>query len=623
MFIRTYSFGLSSKLISLLTVGVATLGVGCEGSQGSSDPSPNKRFVGQFAAQITVTVDQELPVIGLTRSVTQSSKLFTVREGENGLTLEEKVCRIEMSSEGPAKPSMGKELIARFPTVVSPLNVTREADGWRWRREATGIVLGAQLEDVVSDALPESAEDSRLVDLDEDGLPGITIPIKGVVDGSLHAVLRYVDELSGYVSDDAPSGWSGQTKDFTEQRVLGASHEFLITQIPATQLDDPSLNQVQVFPIDVSGDAGCDEALATIETELGIPVKEPTTDTEPRPDAPFGVMCDGSPATVYDEQLLERPDCGEDEATPFEVSPKRIELEPTIESYYEDERCGPLSDSLTQREILTCAESEFWHGFSDGRYVHRQASLDYINEAFELLETAGFDPELNVEIARLYMLRAMVVMALGLENGMPEYMIESDKYITPDFDRVEELDPGNFVAFAFKLTLEMTIAGIEGDFELAERLAYEALDAGLSLGDPEVVDHPKVGAILGLSGTLMTWPLASEVPQATLEALEMIGCPDDVEFCVQNTTHAPFARVGLEYHKAEYFARVNLPDRYRAQLEVVTTQPGYEIWPWRDLVELQREEPERLLNKYLSYGEEEFAQSYATGNNACVICHGR
>ena len=316
-------------------------------------------------------------------------------------------------------------------------------------------------------------------------------------------------------------------------------------------------------------------------------------------------------------------DSGEGEPTPFEIPFRRIELEPQIESFYEEERCGPLDASFTHEEILSCTESEFWHGFSDGRLAHRQASLDYIDEALELLEALGFGPELNADVGRVHMLRARVLMALGLENGMPEYMIESDKYITPEFDRVQELDPENFVAFAFNLTLEMTIAGIEGDFERAEELAYESLEVGLSLGEPGVVDHPKVGAILGLSGTLMTWPLASEVPQTTLEALEMIGCPEDVEFCVQNTTHAPFARVGLEYHKAEFFARLNLPDRYRAQLEVVTAQPGYEIWPWRGLVELQRQEPERLINKYLTYGEEQFAQSYATQNSACVICHGR
>lgn len=616
---RTRPFGLSSKLMPLLTAGLVISFFGCEGTTRSNEPNPNTRFVGQFAAQITVTVDQELPIIGMTRSVTQNSKLFTVRQGQDGLILEEKVCRITMASEGPAQPSMGNDLIALFPTVVSPLNVTREGNGWRWSREATGMALGAHLENIVDDALPETLDDPRLLDLDEDGHPGITIPITGIVEGSLHAVLRYVDQLEGYVSDADPQGWSGHTIDFTEQSVLGASHEFLITKIPVTQVDDTEMNKVQVFPLNVSDHTGCEAVLETIEIKLGIPAVEAVTNV----DAPFGLLCDGSPATVYDEQLLERPDCGEGEPTPFEIPPKRIELEPQIESYYQEERCGPLDASFTHEQILTCSESEFWHGFSDGRLAQRQATLTYLDKALELLEAVGFGPELNPDVGRMHMLRAMVLMALGLENGIPEYMIESDRYITPEFDRVEELDPGNFVAFAFSLTLEMTIAGIEGDYERAEELAYQSLEAGLALGEPDVVDHPKVGAILGLSGTLMTWPLASEVPQATLEALETIGCPEDVEFCVQNTLHAPFARVGLEYHKAEFFARLNLSDRYRAQLEVVAAQPGYEIWPWKDLVELQRREPDRLLNKYLSYGEEEFAQSYATQNSACVICHGR
>ena len=60
-----------------------------------------------------------------------------------------------------------------------------------------------------------------------------------------------------------------------------------------------------------------------------------------------------------------------------------------------------------------------------------------------------------------------------------------------------------------------------------------------------------------------------------------------------------------------------MSEAYQAQLEVVAMQPGYDDWPWREVVELQRKEPSRLLNKYLSYGDEEYAQSYATMSSGC------
>ena len=603
-----------SLILTLLTA------LACESKQDSRRGNPlESKFAGQYAMLVKVTVDQELPVIGNARSETLTVKRFSVSGVDGTLVAEEQVCRIDVIAEGPAQPSFSNDLISRFPTITSPLSIEKGEEGWRWHRERSGIVLGAELENHLNDELPTESSDPRLVDHDSDGNHGVTIPIQGILEGELHAVLRYADELSGTWSGISSDEWIGTAIDYTEQSVIASTHEILMTQFPSQQVNDPTLNAVIVIPLEVEK-ADCTLVESTLVERGLIPVRE-EDERDRNEDAPFGYLCDGQAASVYDEQLLERTNCGGDD--PFVLPPARIELEPKTVSPYEAERCGAIDDTRSDEALLKCAEFEFWHAFSDGRLIPRQEALEYISNSLSLLEERVLPERLNPDLGRLYMLRGMFYMAIGLENGVSDYLIDSEAYSSLDFDRVEELDDENFAVIAFDLTLQMTLAGLAGEHERAAEIARNGLDYVLGLGDPDVVEDKNVGAVLGLSGTTMTWPLNTGIPQKTLEALEAVDCPHNIEFCERNTVHAPYARPGLEYHKAEVYARLNMREAYQAQLEIVAQQPGYEDWPWREVVEIQRKEPSRLLNKYLSYGEDEYAQSYATMSSGCVMCHGR
>ena len=112
-----------------------------------------------------------------------------------------------------------------------------------------GIVLGAELDDHLNDALPTESSDPRLIDHDDDGNHGVTIPIQGILEGELHAVLRYADELSGSFSGQQGDDWEGVAIDYTEQSVIASTHEILLTQFPAQQVEDPKLNGVKVIPL--------------------------------------------------------------------------------------------------------------------------------------------------------------------------------------------------------------------------------------------------------------------------------------------------------------------------------------------------------------------------------------
>jgi hypothetical protein len=60
-------------------------------------------------------------------------------------------------------------------------------------------VVGARLANPACDALPTDPNDPRLVDDDNDGLPGITIGLKGLISGTLQCVQRQATALHGVV----------------------------------------------------------------------------------------------------------------------------------------------------------------------------------------------------------------------------------------------------------------------------------------------------------------------------------------------------------------------------------------------------------------------------------------
>ena len=216
-------------------------------------------FEGHFALQVTTTTEQELPVVGVSRSTSVAKKLLTVREENGRFFTEEKFCEIVMISDGPASPSVPTNLVDFIPSVTSTLNLEKSELGWQWERPRTGLVLGARLDQPLEDTLPMSADDELVWDQDMDGQPGVTLNVTGLVEGDIYTLIRYVDTLSGDVND---SGWTGHTQDETEQVIVGASQEVLKLNVTPVAVDDPSLNTALAYPI--AADGNCEDVLTRL-----------------------------------------------------------------------------------------------------------------------------------------------------------------------------------------------------------------------------------------------------------------------------------------------------------------------------------------------------------------------
>jgi len=109
-------------------------------------------------------------------------------------------------------------------------------------------VVGATLTNADADALPTDADDLRVSDPDRDGNPGVTVLVRGMVDGEVYVVQRGRSSLrTSFVSSDRIEGvvdWSA------EQNVLGASARVLRNPPPTEPDPDPTRNRFVAVRLD-------------------------------------------------------------------------------------------------------------------------------------------------------------------------------------------------------------------------------------------------------------------------------------------------------------------------------------------------------------------------------------
>ena len=141
---------------------------------------------------------------------------------------------------------------------IAPL-VAGDAEGVYERPEIVQVV-GARLDDPVSEALPLEPDDPRVLDQDSDGEPGVTALIPGV--GAIYVVRR-----ERYAFHDMAVLGHGRLRgvidDTSEQVVLAASNPALDVVIVVEPHPDPALSSVEMVRLDAPLD--CDALMERIE----------------------------------------------------------------------------------------------------------------------------------------------------------------------------------------------------------------------------------------------------------------------------------------------------------------------------------------------------------------------
>ncbi len=101
-------------------------------------------------------------------------------------------------------------------------------------------VLGAKLADPMNDALPTDATDSRVFDQDNDGNPGMTVKITGLISGSADVVQRLTSSYDGLAVDK--DHLQGKLGFKSEQNILDSNPAAIKNQSPKGSPDPVACN---------------------------------------------------------------------------------------------------------------------------------------------------------------------------------------------------------------------------------------------------------------------------------------------------------------------------------------------------------------------------------------------
>jgi hypothetical protein len=210
-------------------------------------------------AQRTVVV-AEIPILPDLSTETWSVSLvdLTAKAEPSGEQLQGRgrLCHIEMrSSSSLVRTELPSALQRLLGDVEVQARLIRHPGGLRLRQAPRWLVLGAKLRDPEHDPLPESAADPRVFDHDGDGKPGVTVRVRGIVNGEVQVVQRGASALHG--ERDA-HGFHGAVHFRTEDVVIGATKAALRKRTKTHP--DPSRSTFVLRK--VRADLDCAEAVA-------------------------------------------------------------------------------------------------------------------------------------------------------------------------------------------------------------------------------------------------------------------------------------------------------------------------------------------------------------------------
>ena len=184
---------------------------------------------------------------------------ITLEETEDGWVASEHTCYTGI--ERPEFPDLITEIPDAFlqSMAITRRPVIRDNDSIVFTRSIE--LQGVRLVDPSNDVLPTDEADPRIIDQDNDGNPGVTVEMNGLIRGSLYLIQRIISRLSGTLSEDRMEGladWS------SEEVVIAASNPLLKVSTKITPHMDPQ--QSNFLARKISADQTCDDIVLAAPT---------------------------------------------------------------------------------------------------------------------------------------------------------------------------------------------------------------------------------------------------------------------------------------------------------------------------------------------------------------------
>jgi hypothetical protein len=208
------------------------------GTRAAESPWPD--MSGDWAMVQVLVARADLPVVGSIRIDTIVGALTHITQSGSSLILQDRYC---FTDAQPSTLLFRTDIADAVMQSIEPKARTAllswEDCDLRLSQDWYTEIRGAVLEDPEHDPLPDEPNDVRLVDLEGDGNPGMTIQasILGLFTGEGYAVQRYRYRLDGTIVDaNTIIGFIDWT---SEQNVLAATHPLFMESFSDDTDSDP------------------------------------------------------------------------------------------------------------------------------------------------------------------------------------------------------------------------------------------------------------------------------------------------------------------------------------------------------------------------------------------------
>jgi hypothetical protein len=227
--------------LSLLGIGMVLFSIGytgfatCEVGPAWPDLSGNWAMVQRLLA----TAD--LPILGHITIDTRIGSVIHITQSGSRLILQDHYCFTDAIPSSPLfVTNIPDEVMAAIVTPPRVANLAFINCDYRFTQDWCTEVRGAILDDIENDSLPTQPEDPRVIDLEGDGHPGMTIQasILGLFTGEGYAIQRYRYRLDGTVFDaNTIVGYVDWT---SEQSMLAATNPLFMEAFTSGTDPDPT-----------------------------------------------------------------------------------------------------------------------------------------------------------------------------------------------------------------------------------------------------------------------------------------------------------------------------------------------------------------------------------------------
>lgn len=192
-------------------------------------------------AQLQVSSTMTKPVIGQpSQSVTRSISLLRIAQNGPNLVVSYHVCDFVIDSgSGVVQTVIPDAFIEALEDADKPARIDSSEGGWAYHQppfiELFGLKAGFDAQ-----SLPEDPDDPAVFDQDNDGNPGMTIQMSGLVAGNLYMIQRRTSSLNGPLEKVQDGIFDGLI-DFTNEQVyLGSDNVTLLQMLPERYPDTDS-----------------------------------------------------------------------------------------------------------------------------------------------------------------------------------------------------------------------------------------------------------------------------------------------------------------------------------------------------------------------------------------------